>query len=140
MLEDEVLQERARHVLVQRQGVGGKLLPAQRAGLDKLVVEVVHRLHYADAEADDRVAVLARHGHHLVRAEGLAVHDEALHHLGHDLPLGAVEYVLLLTGEFHLASLLCISVVVNTPRFGTRPAAGPGTPHRGVNIQNNPLS
>ena len=90
MLEDQVLQKRAGHVLVQRQGVGGELLPAQRAGLDELVVEVVHGLHDADAEADDRVAALTGDRHHLVGAEGFAVHDQAFHDLGHDLALGAV--------------------------------------------------
>ena len=36
--------------------------------------------------------------HHLVSAEGIAVHDQRLHDLGHNLALGAIQNGLLFIG------------------------------------------
>ena len=100
-MEHQILQRVRGDVLVERERVGGEFLLGKRAGLDQLVIQVIDRLHGVDAEADDRVAVGARDGHHLFRAEGVAVHDERFHDLGHDGALAAVEHGLLFGCQFH---------------------------------------
>ena len=99
--EHQILQRIRGDVLVERERVGGELLLGKCAGFNELVVQVVDRLHGVDAEADDRVSVGARDGHHFFRAEGIAVHDERFHDLGHDFALAAVEHGLLFGCQFH---------------------------------------
>ena len=101
LLEHHVLQKAGGDVFVQRAGIGGEALAVGQSGGDQLVVQVVHRLHHVKAEADDRVAVLTGDGHHPLRAEGVAVHDQCFDHLGHDLALFAVKQRLLLGSQDH---------------------------------------
>ena len=105
-LEDEVLEEVRGHLGVERQGIGRELLLRDGAGIEQLVVEVVHRLHDADAEADDGVSVFAGDGDHLLGPESLAIHDERAHDLRHDLALSAVQHGLLFRREKHDNHLL----------------------------------
>ena len=112
LAEHQILQRVRGDVLVERERVGGEFLLGKRAGLDQLVIQVIDRLHGVDAEADDRVAVGARDGHHLFRAEGIAVHDERFHDFGHDFALAAVEHGLLFGCQFHGESTsLCIHLL-----------------------------
>ena len=101
LAEDDVLQQTGGDVLIQGQGVSGEFLTAGKAGLDKTVVQVVDRLHHRQAEGDDGVAVLTGNGDHTLGAEGIAVHDQRLDHLGHGLALDAVQQGLLLGCQLH---------------------------------------
>ena len=101
LAEHDVLQQAGGHVFVQRTGIGGEFLAAGQSGLDETVVQVVDRLHHRQTEGDDGVAVLTGDGHHALRAEGVAVHDQCFDHLGHRLALRAVQQRLLLRCQLH---------------------------------------
>ena len=116
LLEHHVLQKAGGDVFIQRAGIGGEALAVGQSGGDQLVVQVVHRLHHVKAEADDRVAILAGDGHHPLRAEGVAVHDQSFDHLGHDLAFFAVKQRLLLGSQDHgITSFLFDSTIVPVP-------------------------
>ena len=57
-LEHKILNEAAGHVLIQRLGVGGEFLVGGETGIDDLLIQIIHRLHDLEAEADDGVAAL----------------------------------------------------------------------------------
>ena len=119
LLEHKILQHVRGDVRIERKRVRGELLLEFRAGGKKLVVKIVHRLHRVDAEADDRVAVLARDRHELFRAECIAVHDKRFHHLGKHFALFTVQDCLLFRGQIHMLTLLnmCFSqhIAIITP-------------------------
>ena len=82
-------------------GVNGEFLAGECAAGDELIHQVVDGLHDLQAEAGDEMTHLARYGHHLGRAESVAVHNEGLHDLRHRFALGAVEDVKLFLGKIH---------------------------------------
>ena len=45
-------------MLIQRLGVGGEFLVGGETGIDDLLIQIIHRLHDLEAEADDGVAAL----------------------------------------------------------------------------------
>ena len=47
------------------------------------------------------MAVLTGDGHHALRAEGVAVHDQCFDHLGHRLALRTIQQRLLLRCQLH---------------------------------------
>jgi hypothetical protein len=126
LLENDVLHQGRGDVFVQRQRVRGKFLPGPGARFDQLVVEVIDGLHGPYAEGYDRVAVLAGYRHHLLGAEGLAVHHQRLHDLGHCLALLAGQHRLLLRRERHAhtnSSSFCFSAPSQETRARAENAA-----------------
>ena len=77
-------------MLIQRLGIGGELLVGRKAGIDDLLIQIIHRLHDLQAEADNGVPVFGRYRHHALCAKRIAVHDKGLHDLCHGLPLFTV--------------------------------------------------
>ena len=106
LVEHKLLQERAGNLVIHGPGVCGELLTGGKASLDQLVIHIVDRGHDLQAEADNRMAVLAVDGHHAFRAEGIAVHHQGLDHLGHYLALGPIQQGLLLRRKDHFTTSL----------------------------------
>ncbi len=107
LFEHEVLRQGGGDPGIERPGVGGEFLRARKTAVQQLVVELVDGLDGLEAEGNDRMAVLARHGHHALGAEGVAVHDEGLHDLGHGLAPGAVQQGLLLRCQDQVYHSFC---------------------------------
>ena len=77
-------------MLIQRLRVGREFLVGNKSGVDDLLIQIVHRLHNLQAEADNRVAVFRADRYHTLGSERVAVHDKGLNDLRHSLPLFTV--------------------------------------------------
>ena len=90
MIENKILQEIGRHIPVQGSGIHGKLLSGDHTGFNQLIHQRIDRGHHLQTEGGDQVVVFGGDGDHFVCPEGLAVHYQGLHDLGHDSALFAV--------------------------------------------------
>ena len=97
------------HIRIQWPGVHGEWLLGYGACLNKFLHQIIDRSDHLQAKRCDQMIVFGRHRDHFLRTEGVAVHDQGLHDLGHDLPLGPVENFLLFQRYVHRFFLLTVS-------------------------------
>lgn len=109
--KDDVLKKAARNVFVQRARIGSELLPADRPGAEQFFIQVIHRRHHPDAEADNRVAKAFGHRHHAFSIKGFAVHHKGLYDLCHGFALTSIKQGLLLLRKIHAALLFRYGVI-----------------------------
>ena len=87
VVENKVLQEIRRHILVQRPGINRELLSGNCTGINQLLHQIEDRLHHLQAEGRDQMVEIGRDRHHLIGTKGFTIHNKGLHDLCHRLTL-----------------------------------------------------
>ena len=98
IVEHKVLQKIGGDIFIQRPGIHGEFLLGDGSAVDELLHQVKDWPHHFQAEGGDQMVVLGGNRHQLVGVEGVAVHHQGFHHLGHSLAFGAVQNGLLFVG------------------------------------------